>query len=204
MMEDLPRAHYGAILADPPWCFHAWSNKGEGRSASRHYKTMSLDDIKGLPVGDLAGPDCALFMWVIDPILPHAFDVLDAWGFTYKTKAFTWVKTTKRSDISGPTKYHFGMGYWTRGNPEDCWLAVRGRPKRRDRGVRQLIVDSVRDHSRKPDRVRVDIERLVGGPYLELFSRTDRAGWTSWGDQTGKYTQTDTDLALGGRGNQSL
>lgn len=186
---DLPRNHFQAIVADPPWRFASWSDKGEGKSASQHYDVMTLDDIKALPVGDLSAPDCMLFMWVVDPMLPHAFEVLDAWGFTYKTKAFTWAKTTRKSSLSWLPKWHFGMGYYTRGNPEDCLLATRGKPKRIGRGVRQLIVSPVREHSRKPDEALERVEQLVAGPYVELFSRTARPGWASWGNQTGLFSQ---------------
>ena len=170
--------HYGVILADPPWTFATYSRKGKGRSAEAHYDCMSLADIKSLPVGDWAAPDCALFLWITDPSLPQALEVIEAWGFVYKTVAFTWAKTTK--DGAG---FPIGCGYWTRANPEQCLLATRGRPQRLSRSVPQLIVAPRREHSRKPDEVYERIEALVPGPYLELFARAPREGWHSWGDE---------------------
>jgi N6-adenosine-specific RNA methylase IME4 len=173
-----PSLHYGVILADPPWTFATYSHKGKGRSAEAHYDCMSLADIKALPVADWAAPDCALFLWAIDPSLPQAFEVIEAWGFTYKTVAFTWVKTTK-----GGAGFPIGCGYWTRANPEQCLLATRGRPQRLLRSVQQLILAPRREHSRKPDEVYARIEALVAGRYLELFAREQRTGWDSWGNE---------------------
>jgi N6-adenosine-specific RNA methylase IME4 len=170
--------HYKVIYADPPWTFATYSRKGKGRSAEAHYDCMSFADIKALPVDKWTAPDCALFLWVTDPSLPQAFKVIEAWGFTYRTVAFTWAKTTKEG--SG---FPIGCGYRTRANPEQCLLATRGRPHRLSRSVRQLIVAPRREHSRKPDEVYERIETLVVGPYLELFGRARRPGWDSWGDE---------------------
>ena len=94
-MSPLGARKYGAILVDPPWHFKTWSARGTGRSAISHYHCLDLEDLKSLPVIDLAVDDCALFLWATDPILPLALKLINAWGFTYKTVAFTWVKTTK-------------------------------------------------------------------------------------------------------------
>ena len=176
-MRPFP-SHYGVILADPPWTFATYSRKGKGRSAEAHYDCMSLAGIKALPVAHWAAPDCALFLWATDPALPQALEVIDAWGFTYRTVAFTWAKTTK--DGAG---FPIGCGYWTRANPEQCLLATRGKPQRLSRSVPQLILAPRREHSRKPDEVYGRIETLVSGPYLELFGRVRRAGWNSWGNE---------------------
>ena len=123
-------------------------------------------------IAQYAERDCALFLWTTDTHLPQALDLIKAWGFEYKTVAFTWAKTTKKE------KWHFGCGYWTRANPEQCWLATRGHPPRLAKNVRQLIVSPVREHSRKPDEIYERIEQLVPGPYLELFARcTPPPGW---------------------------
>jgi N6-adenosine-specific RNA methylase IME4 len=174
--------HYGAILADPPWRFSARSDKGQGRAPERHYPTMTLADIKALPVQLLAAEHCALFLWVCDPLLPQGLEVMRAWGFTFKTVAFTWAKRTRRD--SG---WHAGLGYWTRGNPETCLLGTIGAPARQARDVRQLIVAPLREHSRKPEEVRDGVERLVPGPYCELFARSARPGWHAWGNQVGRF-----------------
>ncbi len=194
---DLPRNHFGAIYADPPWRFATWNKAtavkrratGTNVSAAVHYDTMPTDDILTLPVADLAADDCCLFLWISWPMLPDAMRLIDAWGFTYKTCAFDWMKAhTQQIDIfrDGADPL-MGMGYWTRANSEPCLLATRGKPKRLQADVRQGIIEPRREHSRKPDCVPSRIERLVDGPYLELFARTQRPGWTVWGNQTDKF-----------------
>ena len=173
---------YGVIYADPPWSFKTYSDKGKDRSPEQHYNVLSLTDISLLPVSNIAKPDAVLLMWVIDPLLDKAFEVIDAWGFKYKTVAFTWAKTNK-------TKPGFftGLGYWTRGNPEMCLLATKGKPKRLSKSVPQLVVEQRREHSRKPDIMYSHIENLLEGPYIELFARTKRPGWDAWGNQVDKF-----------------
>ena len=173
---------YGVIYADPPWTFKTYSEKGKGRSPEQHYSVLSLADISRLPVSDISKPDAVLLMWVIDPLLDKAFEVINAWGFKYKTVAFTWAKTNK-------TKPGFftGLGYWTRGNPEMCLLATKGKPKRLSKSVPQLVVEQRREHSRKPDIMYSHIENLLEGPYIELFARTQRPGWDAWGNQVDKF-----------------
>ena len=111
---------YSVILADPPWHYKVYSKKGAGRSAESHYPTMNIEDIKALPVAGIADRDCALFLWVTFPCLLEGLEVLKAWGFTYKTVAFVWVKQNKKS-----ASLFWGMGYWTRSNVELCILATR-------------------------------------------------------------------------------
>ena len=147
---------------------------------------MDIEAIKALPVGHLAAKDSVLFLWVTDPLLREGLEVMAAWGFEYKTVAFTWVKQNKVSE-----GMFMGCGYWTRANPEMCLMGVNGNPARRDRGVRQLVTEPIREHSRKPDRIRDDIERLVDGPYLELFARQEHEGWTTWGNETEKFANTE-------------
>jgi N6-adenosine-specific RNA methylase IME4 len=107
--------------------------------------------------------------------LPRAFDLIRAWGFDYKTVAFYWVKLN--SAAKHDADFFTGLGYWTRANPEQCLLATGGKPMRRAKDVRRLVVEKRREHSRKPDRVLERIERLVSGPYLELFGRETKPGW---------------------------
>ena len=196
-----PVGRYDVILADPPWTFATRSNKGKGRSPEQHYSCMTLDDIKALPVPDLAAKDCALLLWVTDPLFDVGLDVIKAWGFTYKTIGYHWVKLNK--DGSPFT----GMGYYTRANPELCLLATRGSPKRKDRGVPRLILteedwseeDRIimsprREHSRKPDEAYERTERLLGGTYCELFARQQRPGWTCWGDQVDRFPSLDPSI----------
>jgi N6-adenosine-specific RNA methylase IME4 len=186
----LPRNHFAAILADPAWHFEVWSrDTGNGRSASAHYETQTTEKISELPVGELAASDCALFLWACWPTIKDAFDVIDGWGFEYKTCAFNWTKADNRQPdfFQAELPAQVGMGYWTRANSEPCLLAIRGKPKRLNADVRQGIIAPRREHSRKPDGVHERIQRLVAGPYLELFARQSRPGWTTWGDERTKF-----------------
>lgn len=167
------------IYADPPWSYRVWSGKGTGRSAEQHYPTMSMEDIKALPVSELAAEDCALFLWVTLPMLREAWDVMETWGFTYKTVAFVWIKRNRQSD-----GVFWGMGYWTRSNAELCLLATRGRPRRQAKNVHQVIISPVEEHSKKPDEARRRIEALMGDvPRVELFARQYPPGWDVWGNE---------------------
>lgn len=192
--DGLPLAHFGAVLCDPPWHFKRYSEKATGkcRAPQDHYATMTAQEMAALPVTAVAAESCALFMWTTWPHLPQAMALIDAWGFTYKTCGFDWMKADGRSmDLFDDTiKAAIRMGYWTRSNSEPCLLATRGKPKRRDAGVRMGIIEPSRQHSRKPDCVYGRIERLVAGPYLELFARNTRHGWTSWGNETGLFRGT--------------
>jgi N6-adenosine-specific RNA methylase IME4 len=200
---DLPKGHFGAILADPPWRFGTWdkqdavqarakkSRQGTVISASVHYKTMETREIASLPVAGLAAPDCCLFMWICWPNLLDSIKVIEEWGFDYKTCAFSWMKAHvgQIELFTDEAPALAGMGYWTRANSEVCLLATRGRPQRLNADVRQGIIAPRREHSRKPDGIHERIERLVAGPYLELFGRQQRAGWAVWGNQTDKFAE---------------
>ena len=192
----LRRHGYRAILADVPWRFLTRSDKGKDRSPERHYDTMSLDEIKALPVRDLVHPDGAvLHFWVIDTHVEMALEVLRAWGFTYKTVGFYWAKTNKDGS------FFTGMGFWTRANPEHAYeaysglesdaersfLATVGKPKRTGTNVPRLIVSPRREHSRKPDETRQRVMLLTDGPYVELFAREHCSGWSSWGWENDKF-----------------
>ena len=139
---------------------------------------MTQAEIEALPIEALAADDCALFMWAVMPQLPEALRVIAAWGFTYKTCAFVWVKETKDGG-----NFATGMGYWTRANAELCLLATRGSPRRINADVHQVVFAPRLQHSRKPDEVYGRIERLLGGPYVELFARQQREGWHAWGNE---------------------
>ena len=174
---------YSIIYADPPWSYKAWNAKTGHKSAAAHYSTMSLSQICGLPIQDITAEDCVLFLWSTYPNLPQAFQVMEAWGFTYKTVAFTWVKTYK----SG--KPVVGLGYWTRANAEICLIGVKGRIRRVNSGVSQIILSCQREHSRKPDEARERIVQLMGDlPRIELFARQCSEGWDVWGTEVDKFT----------------
>jgi N6-adenosine-specific RNA methylase IME4 len=191
----LPVGPFGCIYADPPWAFHTFSgeNMTPHRCAEDHYRTMTFAEMAALPVQSVAAKGCALFMWVVGSHLKEAIELADAWGFEFKTDAFYWIKQRLvgadqidlfTGDIPEP---RMGFGYWTRKQVEPCWLFTRGKPKRLEKGVRQVIVEPRREHSRKPDVARDRIEALVSGPYLEMFARSTRPGWTAWGNQTDKF-----------------
>jgi N6-adenosine-specific RNA methylase IME4 len=179
---DLPRGHFGAVLADPPWKYVTYSERGQGRSASRHYQVMTFEEIASLPVRDVAASDAWLFLWVPGPHLPFGLQLIECWGFRYSGKAFAWAK----QNPSG-VGWHMGTGFTTRKNTEDCLLGRRGRPPIKAHDVRELIVAPRRKHSQKPDEQYARIERLVGGPYVELFARQHRPGWHCWGNETDKF-----------------
>ncbi len=194
-VEDLGKLalsgkRFGSIGSDPPWKFLTRSALGEGRSANVHYKTEEVDRIRALPVGELLADDGAFYMWMVDWCPQDALDLLAHWGLQHVTTAYTWVKTNQVKDgvtfdicAFEDSTWHMGQGYWTRANPEQCWLATKGKPKRLYADVRQLIVAPVMEHSRKPDEWLDRTERLTEGDYLELQARRPRKGWTSWGDE---------------------
>lgn len=210
-LAPLKKGHYKVILADPPWQFQAWSHRGEDRGAVQHYDCMSLQDICNLPVGDLAAEDCALFLWVVQPMLPEAMRVIESWGFKFKTVAFAWIKMPKTWGADGDGRWsrvspRMGLGYYTRSGMEQCWLATKGSPKLAHpptesrvegakglKGIKRVTVPQVihaplREHSRKPDEVARSINKLFGDvSRCELFAREHNNGWESWGEQVGKF-----------------
>lgn len=178
-MIPLPGKKYSIIYADPPW---GYQNKGTRAAASKHYGVMTVEDIKKMGVGaaeGIANDDCALFMWATFPMLKEALEVIEAWGFTYKTIAFNWVKQNK----SGEGLF-MGLGNWTRSNSEICLLAVKGKPKRASAGVRSVVLSPLQRHSQKPAEIRDKIVELMGDlPRIELFAREAAPGWDAWGNE---------------------
>lgn len=170
---------YDVIYADPPWTFKTYSKKGEGRSASKHYPVMNKKDIQNIPVQSISSDNCVLFLWVTSPCLLEGIELIKAWGFEYKTIAFTWVKKNKRAD-----SLFWGMGYWTRSNSELCLLATRGNPKRISASVHSVIITPIEEHSKKPGIAREKIVSLIGDvPRIELFARNKTEGWDVWGNE---------------------
>jgi len=181
---ELPK--YGVIYADPPW---AYGDKGFGKRPEQaesgsfapeagRYNTMTIADIAAMPVYKIADENCALLLWATSPLLPEALHVISSWKFKFKTVAFCWSKITSTG------KEVANLGQWTMGNVELCLLATKGSPKRLRRDVRQLVVDTRTEHSKKPEEVRTRIEAIFGNVRkIELFARTRAAGWDSWGNQ---------------------
>ena len=180
---ELPMFRYGAILADPPWYFRNYSARGEEKNPVAHYDCMDAGALAALPVSQLAAPDCALLMWATAPMLPDAINLMQAWGFTFKS-AGCWAKQSKTGE-----KWAFGTGYCFRSAAEFFLLGTIGRPAICSRSVRNLIVAPVREHSRKPEDQYHMAEQLFAGPYLELFARQSRPGWDSWGNETDKFDE---------------
>lgn len=181
---------YQIIYADPPWHFKVYSERGHNeRYRGCPYPVMEKGDIEKLPIKDLADDNCILFLWGTYPNLLEAFSVITAWGFTYKTVGFTWVKQNPSGN-----GYHFGLGYWTRANPEICLIATKGKPKRVNCNVANLIISPRRKHSQKPEEIKNRIIQLVGDlPRIELFARQKTEGWDVWGNEV----ESDIDLNKG-------
>lgn len=179
-MSGFPEGPFGCILADPPWAFETFGGKHftPHRGPVDHYEVTQTRELCDIPVATACADDAALFMWVVDSHFEEALALGRSWGFAFKTCAFVWVK----SRLGGWP--HVGMGYWTRKQTEQCWLFTRGAPKRIDKGVQQVIHCPRGVHSAKPEQQYGLIERLVAGPYLEMFARQPHAGWTAWGNET--------------------
>jgi len=177
-LDPLWCGDYQLIYADPPWVYDDKAAAGQ-RGAGFKYDLMTAEALAALPIAAIAAPDCVLAMWWVPPQPREALALIDAWGFKLKNmKGFTWVKETANG------KRHFGMGHWTRANSEDCLIATRGKPKRANAGVSQLVVAKTREHSRKPDEVREGLVTLCGDvPRIELFARQQHPGWDCWGNE---------------------
>ncbi len=175
---------FEVIIADPPWRFASNSDTKPGKNARGHYECMALQEIKDLPVREVAAKDALLLLWTTVPFIRLAFDVIDAWGFKYVSEV-AWVKD------------RIGTGFWARNRHEPLLICKRGRfpcPKP------ALFSDSViegqqRQHSRKPDRVHEIVdERLGDHRKLEMFARESRPGWTTWGNETTKFNRLEDDI----------
>lgn len=174
---------YKVIYCDPPWRYEQKSLRG---AAEKQYPTMSDEELYALPVNAIADEDCVLFLWATFPKLKEALNVIEAWGFHYRTVGFVWLKQNRKS-----LTWFFGLGFWTRGNAEICLLAVKGNPKRISASIHQLIVSPIEQHSKKPDEARNRIVELLGDvPRIELFARQRSDGWDCFGNEV------DSDIIL--------
>ena len=187
---------FGTILADPPWLFENRTGKvaPEHRRLYR-YQTASNEDIITMPVNSLALPQSHLYLWVPNALISLGLQVMEAWGFTYKTN-LVWYKVRKDG---GPDRR--GVGFYFRNVTELVLFGVRGSFRTLDPGRRQenIIITRKREHSRKPDELYPVIEACSPGPYLELFARTQRPGWLSWGNETQKYDLAEPNESVSGQ-----
>jgi N6-adenosine-specific RNA methylase IME4 len=179
---------FATILADPPWQFQ---NK-TGKVAPEHkrlnrYSTMTLEDIRALPVANICADTAHLYLWVPNALLPEGLQVMEAWGFQYKANLI-WHKVRKDGAPDGR-----GVGFYFRNTTEIILFGVRGKNARTlapGRSQVNIIRSMKREHSRKPDEQYEIIEACSPGPFLELFGRGPREGWTTWGNQAEEYLPT--------------
>jgi N6-adenosine-specific RNA methylase IME4 len=166
-------AKFATIVIDPPW---DWGDEGDQDQLGRarpDYSTMTIEQLEQLDVGGLADDDCHIYLWITNRSLPKGFRLLEAWGFRYIT-AITWVKP------------HFGMGNYFRGQTEHVLFGVKGSQplKRKDVGTAFMADRGTGGHSSKPSTFLDLVESCSPGPYIEMFSRSSRDGWISWGEQS--------------------
>lgn len=181
--EPLPRVEggYSTVLADPPWRFQ----NRTGKVAPEHkrlgrYATMSLDEIKALPVSDVTADNAHLYLWVPNALLPEGLEVMNAWGFRYVSN-IVWAKRRKDGGPDGR-----GVGFYFRNVTELLLFGVKGHMRTLAPGRSQvnMIETRKREHSRKPDEQYDLIESCSPGPYLELFARYPREHWSVWGNES--------------------
>lgn len=176
---ELPNKKYQIIYADPPWNYSVMGNVHGGRGQNKKYNTIRAIEIFNLPIQKITNDNAVLFLWATYPMLPEAMYTIKAWGFDYKTVAFTWIKLNRKSKTP-----FFGMGHWTRTNAEICLLGIKGNIKRINATVPQVIMLPIEEHSRKPDEARRRIVKLMGDlPRIELFARQRFDGWDAWGNE---------------------
>ncbi len=184
LITELNGQKFGTIMADPPWRFKNCTGKiaPEHKRMTR-YETMSLDDIKQLPVNEVAAETAHLYLWVPNALLPNGLEVMRAWGFSYKAN-LVWHKVRKDGGSDGR-----GVGFYFRNVTEIILFGTRGKNARTlSPGRRQvnLFGTRKREHSRKPDEQYAIIESCSPGPYLELFARGKQENWTAWGNQANR------------------
>lgn len=189
---------YNIIYADPPWRYRVWNRKDGGRSAESHYHTQAISFLKRMDIECISKPDSVLFMWATFPCLPEALELGESWGFTFKTVAFTWVKTNVKKN-----SLFIGMGYYTRANAEIVLLFTKGKSLHRiAKNIPQVLIAPRSLHSEKPDEIRRRIVRLYGDLLrLELFARTkylnaeDKENFYGW-DVFGNEAENSIQISM--------
>jgi N6-adenosine-specific RNA methylase IME4 len=178
---NFPTKKYSIIYADPPWEYSSdpKSKRGIWGMAHNQYDTVSIEDLKKIPVDTIADDNCILFMWATFPNLQQGLDLIKAWGFEFKTVGFVWEKFDKTNNVA--KKY--GLGWYTRSNCEIVMIGRKGKFNRQSAAVQQIVKSTISKHSQKPDEVRNRIIKLCGDlPRIELFARTKVHGWDVWGN----------------------
>ncbi|WAS28513.1 DNA methyltransferase [Vibrio phage LV6] len=183
VLKDFPIGKFDVVYLDPPWQYSDTLNNGK-RGASHKYNTMSLEELAEMPIMDLLHANSIVCMWITTPFMSDAMLLARYWGLEQVTRGFLWVKRNKRNNL--PFK---GLGHWTRGNPEDCYIfRPKGSKFKPSYVPDELVQDRLREHSQKPEMVRNRINTICGSEKehrIELFSRTDAEGWEHWGDGVG-------------------
>jgi N6-adenosine-specific RNA methylase IME4 len=172
---------YNIIYADPAWSYRDKRDKHKRMcgGAAAHYPTMTIEEIKNLPVKEISDDNAILFLWVTFPNLQEGLDVIKAWGFKYKTLGFSWIKTNKKDG-----KPFFGIGWYTKSNCECCLIGVKGKPTKASNSVSSVVISPREEHSKKPAEVRNKIVEFSGNvPRIELFARQHAEGWDCWGNE---------------------
>jgi len=183
-MEVFSNKKYHIIYADPPWKFGSKSYQDGNRKMldlkKTQYNTMGVSELKKLPVDKITHKDCICFMWVTDSHLKEGIEVLESWGFKYKTIGFNWIKKYKTGSFC------VNFAPWTLKSWEICLIGIRGTMGKYkiSNSVKGLLIELRTTHSKKPDETRKRIEKLFGDlPKIELFARQTADGWDSWGDE---------------------
>lgn len=183
-MIPFPDKKYQIIYADPPWSYRDKRDKHPRLcgGASKHYQTMSIEDIKTLPVSKISDENSILFLWVTFPNLQEGLDTMKAWGFKYKTLGFSWIKTNKNDG-----KPFFGIGFYTKSNCEVCLIGIKGKPPKASNKISSVVIAPREKHSKKPEEVKNKIVDFCGSvSRIELFAREKSDGWDVWGNEIEK------------------
>ena len=180
--DPLAAYSYDLVVIDPPWPFATWSPAGQGKSASKHYRIMTLADIMALPVRQLLKDNAVILLWTTGAMLAQAVAVMEAWGITFKTE-LAWRKVRRNG------KVRMGCGFWARTMHEPILLGTVGKPRKFTLALPSSFDGIAREHSRKPDQFyQMITDRTPGLRRADLFAREKREGWDAWGDEVEKFS----------------
>ncbi|UOX39997.1 DNA methyltransferase [Vibrio phage V-YDF132] len=189
VLRDFPVGKFDMVYLDPPWQYEDTLECGN-RGAKHKYQTMSMQELYEMPIQDLLHRDSVVAMWITAPFMQDAMLLASLWGLEEITRGFLWVKRNKCNNLP-----FLGLGHWTRGNPEDCYLfRPKGSKFKPQEVPHELIQDRIREHSRKPEIARKRLDWICGAPQphkIELFSRESSDGWDVWGNQVGTFDKEE-------------